>query len=164
MVLFLLKVSECLCLDPQLLDYSSLNTLIIFQVLRITEPGYWTMCGMKCIAMDTVLFTHLISSSRLWRHLCWRIEQKINYFCFYFHYSRKQIEKDIAAIYVKDYLSVFPWRVLEYSTLKSILSLFLCVALKNVLISFFTCSCPVSPHHLLDRLSFLHCIVLPPLL
>ena len=43
----------------------------------------------------------------------------------------------------------------------SILSLFLCMVLENVLVSF-TCSRQFSQHHLLNGLSFLHCILLPP--
>ena len=41
------------------------------------------------------------------------------------------------------------------------LSLFFCMVLENVLISFFfSCGSPVSQHHLMKRLSLLHCIFL----
>jgi len=48
--------------------------------------------------------------------------------------------------------------------LRSILSLFLCMVLENVLISFvLLVVVQFSQHHLLKKLSSLHCIFLPPL-
>ena len=48
--------------------------------------------------------------------------------------------------------------------LRSILSLFLCMVLGNVLISFvLLVAIQFSQHHSLKRISFLHCIFLPPL-
>ena len=43
------------------------------------------------------------------------------------------------------------------------MSLFLYTVLENVLISFYTCTWPISQHQLLKRLSFLHCVFLLPL-
>ena len=84
------------------------------------------------------------------------------YFCFYFHYSRRQIQKDIAAIYVKE--SVLPVilqvlydissYILQYLVLYLHLSLFLCIVLRE-------CSNFILSHVVLG---FLHCIVFPPLL
>ena len=53
------------------------------------------------------------------------------YFCFYFHYSRRYINKDIAAIYVKSVLPVFLWEfysILPYIWVCNPFSLFLCIA------------------------------------
>ena len=62
----------------------------------------------------------------------------------------------------------FPLGVLQFLVLhldlSSILSLFFCVWWQELFqFNSFTHSCPVSQHHLLKRLSFLHCIFLPPL-
>ena len=61
-------------------------------------------------------------------------------------------------------LPMFSSRSFTYSVLhihlKSILSLFLFIVLDNVLISFFYMKLSSFPqHHLLERLSFLHCIL-----
>ena len=60
------------------------------------------------------------------------------YFCFYFHYSRRWVKEDLAEIYVKE-CSVFSSKSFIVSGLtfrsKSILSLFLCMMMGNVLIS-----------------------------
>ena len=39
------------------------------------------------------------------------------YLCFYFRYSRSQIQNDIAAIYVRVFCLCFPLRVSEYQVL-----------------------------------------------
>ena len=62
------------------------------------------------------------------------------YFCFYFYYSRRWIEKDLAVICIKDcfayvFLKGFAVPSLQLS-LQSILILFLCMGLGSVLISF----------------------------
>ena len=82
-------------------------------------------------------------------------------FVFYFHYSRIQGKKDLAVIYVRE-CSVFSFKSFKCLALHlglwSILSLFLCMVLRSVLISFFCflhVAVQFSQHHLWDRLSFL---------
>ena len=89
------------------------------------------------------------------------------YFCFYFHYSRRWIQKDTAVIYIKE-CSMFSSKSLIVSglTFRSLIHFdFIFVygvrecsnlILLHVAIQF-------SQHHLLKTLSFLHCIFSPPL-
>ena len=90
----------------------------------------------------------------------------LNY-CFYFHYSRRWIQNNIAAIYVKEYFAnVILW---EFYSIWSHIQVFnpvyfciWCQTLSNfnplrVAVQF-------SQHHLLRRFSFLHCMVLPPVI
>ena len=39
------------------------------------------------------------------------------YFCFYFHYSRRWVIEDLAAIYVKEHCACFPLKVLQFQIL-----------------------------------------------
>ena len=64
------------------------------------------------------------------------------YFCFNFYYSRRRVKKDLAVVYVKECFSnAFFLRALYCPVLhlgfKSIWSLYLCMVLGSVLISFF---------------------------
>ena len=90
------------------------------------------------------------------------------YFCFYFHYSRRWIKKDLAVVYVKEcsahvssksfivssfifgslirFEFIFVYGVKEHSNF----------ILLHLVVHF-------SQHHLLKRVSFLHCIFLLPL-
>ena len=116
---------------------------------------------------ESWLFTLLIVSfvvqkflSLIWSHLF--------YFFFYFHYSGRWVIEDPAVIYVESVLPMFYSRSFIVSDLTfrslSILSLFFVYGVRK-------CSSFIllevvdwfSQHHLLKRLSFLHCTVLPPL-
>ena len=77
--------------------------------------------------------------------------------CFYFHYSRRWIQKEIVAIYVREFCYVF-LRILQYLVfhrgLQSILSLFMHMVLGSVIIHSFTYSCPVFPAPLIEDTIF----------
>ena len=45
------------------------------------------------------------------------VQKLLSPICFYFHYSRRWIKKDIVAIYVRDCSACFPLRVLYYLAL-----------------------------------------------
>ena len=89
-------------------------------------------------------------------------------FCFYFHYSRRWIQKDTAVINVNECSAVFSSRSFKISglTFRSLIHFeFIFVygvggcsnfILLHVAVQF-------SQPHLLKRLSFLLCIFLPPL-
>ena len=90
------------------------------------------------------------------------------YFCFYFKYSGKWIEKEIAAIYVESVLPMFYSRTFIVSSLtfRPLIHFYLIFVYSIKEWSNFTFLCVVvyfSQQHLLKRLSFQHCIVLPPL-
>ena len=63
----------------------------------------------------------------------------------------------------ESFLPMFSFKSFAVSSLT--FSSLICLVLKSVLISFFTCIIAIqfSPHHLLKRLSSLHCIFLPTL-
>ena len=90
------------------------------------------------------------------------------YFCFYFHYSRKWIKKILLQFISKSFLPMFSFKSFIESglTFRSLIhfeftfvygvrerSNFILV---HVAVQF-------SQHHVLKRLSILHCIFLPPL-
>ena len=91
------------------------------------------------------------------------------YFCFYFHYFRRQIPPDIAVIYVRwqGVLPMFSFRCFITSGLRRKCLIhfgFIFVygirdcsdfIILHVAVQFSEC-------HILNRLSFLHCIFLPP--
>ena len=90
------------------------------------------------------------------------------YFCFYFKYSGKWIEKEIAAIYVESVLPMFSSRnfIVSSLTFRPLIHFYLIFVYSIKEWSNFTFLCVVvyfSQQHLLKRLSFQHCIVLPPL-
>ena len=106
---------------------------------------------------------------------------QLDYFCFYFHYSRMWVIEDLALIYVIESSA--------YVFLKSFfVCLFVCFFLESFIVSGLTfrslihfefmfvygvrkysnfillhVTVQFSQHHLLKRLSLLHCIFLPPL-
>ena len=89
-------------------------------------------------------------------------------FCFYFHWSRQWIKKDLAEIYVKDCFPMFSSKsfIVSGLTFKSLIHLeFIFVyeirTLPNIIL--LHVAVQFSQHHLLKRLSFLHCMFLPPL-
>ena len=60
--------------------------------------------------------------------------------------------------------SVFPFKKWSYIQVFSPFAVYFCIWCQRMLLHSFMCSCPVFPAYLLKRLSFLHCIFLPPLL
>ena len=78
--------------------------------------------------------------------------------CFYFHYSRRWVEKDLALIYIKECSACFPLRVSSI-TLRSLIYLEF-ISSNFILLKVVD---QFSQRHLLKRLSFLHCIFLTPL-
>ena len=111
--------------------------------------------------------------------LCYENAFKFNqipfvYFCFFFHYSGRRIQKNIAVIYVKecsDYIPIFSSKSFILSGLMfGSLIYFEFIFVHGVRgYSHFICLClhvvvHFSQHHLLKRLSFLHCILFLPLL
>ena len=89
-----------------------------------------------------------------------------SYFCFYFHFCRRWVKKDLAVIYVIECsASVFLCFIVSDLTFRSLIHFeFIFVygirecsnfILLHVAVQF-------SQHHLLKRLSFLHCIFLSP--
>ena len=105
--------------------------------------------------------------------LCYAEAFKFNqillvYFCFYFHYSRRWIQKDIAAIYIRECSALFSPKscIVSGLTFKSLIHFefifmynvteYSNFILLHVVVQF-------SQHHLLKRLSFLHYLFLPPL-
>ena len=90
------------------------------------------------------------------------------YFCFYFHYSRRWIKKDLAVIYVKPYSKFSSRSFMVYSlSVRSLIDFeFIFVSSVRVCSNFILLHVAVqfSQHHLLKRLPFLCCIFLPPLL
>ena len=93
------------------------------------------------------------------------------YFCFYFHFSRRWIEKDLAVIYVMTLWSVLPMFSSKSLTVSGL-------TFRSLIHSEFTfvygvrewsnfillhVAVQFSQHHPLKRPSFLHCTFLPPL-
>ena len=102
---------------------------------------YWIACAV-CIFVDDCVWEYFLSFcglpfdfmvSFVVRMLLILIRFSFVYYCFYLYYSWRWIQKDIAAIFVKEWFSCFsksfigPWWILN---------LFLYVLFKNVLISF----------------------------
>ena len=89
------------------------------------------------------------------------------YFCFYFHYSMRQVKEDLAALYVKEcsmfssrnfIVSVLTFRSLIHFEFIFVYGVSTCSTsiLLHVAVQFYQ-------HHLLKQLPFLYCIFLPPL-
>ena len=80
------------------------------------------------------------------------------YFCFHFHYFRRSVKKDLAVIYFRVFCITF-------NSLIHFLSYFVCVygvwECSNFIL--LHVAVQISQYHLLKKLSFLHCIFLPPL-
>ena len=76
---------------------------------------------------------------------------KVPFVCFYFHYCRRWIQKDIAAIYVKRVFYVFLWYLIYFEFI-FVYGVRECsnFILLHVVLQF-------SQYHLLKRLFFLHC-------
>ena len=90
------------------------------------------------------------------------------YFFFYFHYSGRWVIEDPAVIYVRECFSMFSSRsfIVSGLTLRSLIHFeFTLVCHVRKCSSFILLQVveQFSQHHLLKRLSFLHCIFLPPL-
>ena len=91
------------------------------------------------------------------------------YFCFYFHYSRRCVIEDLALIYVKaSALPMFSSKsfIMCGLTFRSLIHFeFIFVYGVKKCSNFILLHVAVqfSQHHLLKRLSLLHCIFLPPL-
>ena len=122
------------------------------------------------VALFANIFFHSVGCLFVYGFLCCPKAFKFNqlpfFVCFYFHYSRRWIQKDIVAIYVREFCYVF-LRILQnlvfHRGLQSIFSLYMHMVLECVIIHLLPVAVQFSQHHLLKRLSFLHCIVLPPL-
>ena len=93
------------------------------------------------------------------------IRYKFVYFCLYFHYSRRQTQKNIAVIYVKKYLAYvflqefhsihFRFRSLIHIEFIFVYCIRECFILLHITVQ-------VYQHHLLKRLYFLHYIFFSP--
>ena len=87
-----------------------------------------------------------------------------DYFCFYFHYSRQWIKKDIAVTYAIMYSSKsFMISGLTFRSLIHFEFIFVCGVRKCSNFILLHVAVQFSQHHLLKRLPFPHCIFLPPL-
>ena len=89
----------------------------------------------------------------------------IVYFCFYFHYSKRWVQKDFAVIYVKE-RSVFSSRSfivysLTFGSLIRFEFIFVCSVRECSNFILLLAAVHFPQHHFLKRLSFLHCIFLP---
>ena len=89
-------------------------------------------------------------------------------FAFFFNYSGKWIEKETAAIYVQSVLPMFSSRsfIVSGLTFRPLIHFYPIFVYGIKEWSNFTFLCVAvyfSQQHLLKRLSFQHCIVLPPL-
>ena len=90
------------------------------------------------------------------------------YFCFYSHFFRRWVKKDLAVVYVRVFCLCFPLKIFIMSTLSFTSSIhfeFIFVYVVRECSNFILLHVAVqfSLHHLLKRLSFLHCIFLSPL-
>ena len=89
------------------------------------------------------------------------------YFCFYSHYSRRWVTEDLALIYVIKCLPMFSSKSFIASglTFRSLIHFEFIFVYGVRKCSFILLHMAVqfSQHHLLKRLSFPHCIFLPPL-
>ena len=89
------------------------------------------------------------------------------YFCFFSHYSRRWVKKDLAVIYVKECCSAYVFLKEFCSVWPCIRSLihfeFIFVYGVRKCSNFSLLHVHFSQHHLLKRLPSLHCIFLPPL-
>ena len=90
------------------------------------------------------------------------------YFCFYFHYSSRRFTEDLAVIYVNKSLPMFSSKrfIISGLTFKSLILFeftFVYGVRKCSNFILLHIAVQLSKHRLLKRLSFLHCIVLPPL-
>ena len=87
------------------------------------------------------------------------------YFCFYFHNSRNWVKKDLAVIYVTE-CSIFSSKssIVSGLTFRPLIHfefIFVCGVRKCSNFILLHVAVQFSPHHLLKRLSFLHCMFLP---
>ena len=97
---------------------------------------------------------------------------KFNYvpfiFCFYFNHSRRWCGKDIAVIYVRVFWLMFFSKSfivssLTFRSLSHFEFIFVCGVKECSNFIFLHVAVQFSQHHL-KRLSFLYCMILPPLL
>ena len=91
------------------------------------------------------------------------------YFCFYFQYSGRWVMEDMLWFMSESALPMFSSRsfIVSGLTFRSLIHfelIFVCVFRKWSSFILFQAVDQFSQHHLLKRLSFLHCIFLPPLL
>ena len=86
----------------------------------------------------------------------------------FFHFSRRCVKKDLAVIYIKhcsSYVFLYEF-IMSGLTFRSSIHfefIFVCGVRKCSNFILFRVAVQFSQHHLLKRLSFFHCIFLPPL-
>ena len=144
------------------LELSSRDCLYIFEISCLTVASFAIIFPYS----EGCLFTSLIVS--------FVVQKLLNnyipfvYFCFYFQYSGRWVIEDPAVIYVRSVLLMFSSRnfIVSGLTFRSLICFeFIFVYGVRKCSSFILLQVvdQFPQHHLLQRLSFLRCIFLPPL-
>ena len=149
-----------------------LGCLFFWQWVVWAACIFWKLILVSCLICYYFLLFWGFSFHLAYSFLCCAKDFKLNqvslvYFCFYFHYSRRWVIEDYALIYViecsaYDFLQEF---YSFWSYIKSLIHFeFIFVYGVRKCSSFILLQVvdQFSQHHLLKKLSFLHCIFLPP--
>ena len=120
-------------------------------------------------SLSVVLLAIIFSHSFLCCAKAFKFNQvPLIYLCFYFHYSGRWVIEDPAVIYVRECFAYvfsrsFIVSGLTYRSLICFEFIFVYDVKKGSNFILLHLSVQFSQHHLLKRMSFLHCIFLPPL-
>ena len=119
------------------------------------------------VASFASIFSHSEEFCFVYDFLCCAKALKFNqipFVYFYFHYSGRWIKKDLSVIYVKE-CTVYVFLIASNLTCRSLIHFeFIFAYSSRECFNFILLHTAVqfSQHYLLKRLSFLHCIILPP--
>ena len=134
------------------------------------NPGFFNPLSeprdKTCIFMDTSQVHNPLSHNRN-SPKAFLNKVPLVYFCFYFHYSRGVSNKILLQFMSECSAYVFSRSfILSGLTVRSLIhseSIFVCGVKESSDFILLHVAIQFSQHHLLKRLSFLHCMFLPPL-
>ena len=167
--LFMYPLASCMFLE-RCLFRSSAHFLIFFLYW-----ASWAICILWKLIFCCFVCKHFLpfwelSFCFVYSFLCWAKAFNFNwvpFVYFYFYYSGRWVKKDLAMMYVKE-CSKFSSKsfILSHLTFRFLIHFeFIFMYGVRECSSFILLHVAVqfSQHHLLKRLSFIHCIFLPPL-